>query len=231
VKKLIRTPWVRSALSRLITFYLWFTVATMRWRFENRPAADAAVDAEDGLVACFWHSGIGLAVVCRRVLKSKPRRALVSRSRDGEFIAQAMTRLGLPTLRGSAGRQHAKLAKGGSPVFRHAVNFLKAGGVVAVTPDGPQGPAEVMAQGPVRMARAAGVGAMMVGLAARPTLRLKNWDGTRVPLPFSLGCVVFDGPLPAPDSAEDVQVEAARADWESRLKSVQARAEALVGGG
>jgi lysophospholipid acyltransferase (LPLAT)-like uncharacterized protein len=230
VKKLLRAPRVRRVLATLMSFYLRLTVSTMRWRFENREAAEAVATAREGAVVCFWHGGIGLAVGGRKILKAKPQRALVSLSRDGEFVARIMESLGVLAVRGSAGRAHAKLAKGGAPAYAQAVEFLKEGGLLVVTPDGPQGPAQVMSKGPVRMARQAGVAGLAVGLAAKPALRLKNWDGTRVPLPFSRAWAVFDGPLAGPQGVGQAETEAVRAQWQARLRQVQARAEALLAG-
>jgi lysophospholipid acyltransferase (LPLAT)-like uncharacterized protein len=212
VKKFVRTPWVQSALAWLVSVYLGATLATMRWRFENRAPADAAVASPTGIVALFWHGRIALAVHCRRVLKQKPRRVLISNS---------------PAIRGSTttDRRANRRSLG---AFREALRFLDDGGVVAITPDGPRGPAEVMPEGPVMLARARQSPVFLFGLAAHPTLTLKTWDKTQIPLPFSRGCVVFDGPLSAPHDAEPAAIEATRADWEARLNAAQARAEAML---
>ena len=65
----------------------------------------------------------------------------------------------------------------------------------------------------------------LFGLAAHPTLKLKSWDKTQIPLPFSRGCVVFEGPFTAPHDAE---TESTRLEWQTRLNAAQARAEALL---
>jgi hypothetical protein len=65
----------------------------------------------------------------------------------------------------------------------------------------------------------------MVGIAARPCLRLNSWDRTVIPLPFSRGAMVWDGPL----HALGADAPAALApDWEARLSAVTDRAEALL---
>ena len=100
MKTFVRTPWVQSALAWLVSAYLGATLATMRWRFENLAPLEATVAGEGG-VACFWHGRIALAVACRRVLKQKPRRVLISNSPDGELIAKIVERLSFPAIRGS----------------------------------------------------------------------------------------------------------------------------------
>jgi len=227
VKKLVRTPWVQSVLAWLVSAYLDATLATMRWRFENRATAEAAIDLPTGMVALFWHGRIALAVHCRRVLRQKPRRVLISNSPDGELIAKIVSRLSFPSIRGSTtlDRRANRRSLG---AFRDALRFLDDGGLVAITPDGPRGPAQVMPEGPVMLARARQTPVLLFGLAAHPTLTLKTWDKTQIPLPFSRGCVVFEGPLSAPHDAEPAAIEATRADWQARLNAAQARAEAIL---
>lgn len=229
MKWLMNTRAGQIALSYILSFYIDFALFTMRWRYENRGPADAAVAAPAGIVACFWHGRITLGVVGRRVLKKKPRRVLISMSRDGDFIARTVERLGFPAIRGSAGK--GSLSKGGARAFIRAVRFMKDGGVLAVTPDGPRGPNQVMPDGPVHLARMAGVETFVFGLAAQPAIQLNSWDKTRLPLPFSRGCLVFDGPFPVPPMDADPEaIEAIRLEWQTRLNIAQARAEAILAG-
>jgi lysophospholipid acyltransferase (LPLAT)-like uncharacterized protein len=231
VRRFFRLKWVQSTLALLISGWIAFALATMRWTFVNREAADAACAAPEGIIGCFWHGRIAMAVVCKRVLKTKPRRVLISLSPDGEFIAQAVERLGFPAIRGSAGRKGKDKAKGGASAFRAALRFLAEGGVIAITPDGPRGPNQTMPDGPITLARTAQVPVFLFGLAATPAIQLKSWDKGRIPLPFTRGCVVFDGPLQAPREADAETLEALRADWQARLIAAQQRAEAVLAGG
>jgi lysophospholipid acyltransferase (LPLAT)-like uncharacterized protein len=224
----VRRPWVQSALAWLVSAYLGMTLATMRWRFIDRASADAAVAAPGGVIACFWHGRIALAVVCRRVLRNKPRRVLISRSPDGEFIAKVVRRLSFPAIRGSANRPGAAHDQRTVAASRDVLKFIRAGGVVAITPDGPLGPAEQMPAGPVLLARIAEAPVFLFGLAAKPTLSLGSWDRTQIPLPFGRGCVVFDGPLSMSRDATAQEVESARADWQARLCAAQAAAAAAL---
>jgi lysophospholipid acyltransferase (LPLAT)-like uncharacterized protein len=88
-----------------------------------------------------------------------------------------------------------------------------------------------MQTGPVQLAKAAGRPVFMMGLAVRPALQLRSWDRGRLPAPFARAAVVFEGPLSLASDAGDAAIEAARADWQGRLRAAQARAEALVTGG
>ena len=230
MRRFIRLKWVQSTLALIVSGWIGFALATMRWTFVDREAADAACAAPEGIIGCFWHGRIAMAVVCRRVLKTKPRRVLISLSADGEFVAQAVERLGFPAIRGSAGRKGKAGSKGGASAFRAALRFLAEGGAIAITPDGPRGPNQTMPDGPLILARTAQVPVFLFGLAATPALQLKSWDKGRIPLPFTRGCVVFDGPLHAPRDADVETLEALRADWQARLIAAQHRAEAILAG-
>ena len=231
MKMFFRRPWVQATLAWLVSAYLRVTLATMRWRFIDRASVDAAVASSEGVIACFWHGRIALAVACRRVLKKKPRRVLISRSPDGEFIAKVVARLSFPAIRGSANRRDAAHNQRTFAASRDVLRFIRNGGLVAITPDGPLGPAEQMPEGPVLLARLAQAPVLLFGLAAKPTLTLKSWDHTQIPLPFSRGCVVFDGLLTVARGAEASELETVRADWQARLRAAQDAAEAALAAG
>lgn len=229
MKRLIRTPWVQSVIAWAVSLYLRATLATMRWRFENRGPLDSAVASPNGLIGCFWHGRIALAVVCRQVLKQKPRRVLISPSPDGEFITKVVGRLSFPALRGTAALTDIRRMRKAAATFRSALRFLEDGGMIAITPDGPRGPPQEMPTGPVTLARMRGTPVFLCGLAARPAITLRSWDQARIPLPFGRGSVVFEGPLTVPRDADAAAIEAVRIDWQDRLNAAQARAEAEVG--
>jgi hypothetical protein len=227
VKKLVRTPWVQSAIAWLVSIYLRATLASMRWRYENRAVADAAAAAPEGAIGCFWHGRIALAPASLPLFRKKPRRVLISNSPDGDLVAKIVGRMGFPAIRGSSTTDNRK-ARRSVEAFRDAARFIAEGGVVIVTPDGPRGPAHRMPEGPVVMARTCGAPVILAGFAARPTVSLRSWDKTQIPLPFGRGCIVFDGPFALPHDAGSAVIETARRDWEARLTAAQARAETLL---
>lgn len=151
---------------------------------------------------------------------------MISLSPDGEFIAKAMARIGFPAIRGSSRKDSdpAKEKRGAGAV-RDTLRWLKDGNGVAITPDGPRGPMEVMKEGPPLLARLSKAPVLLVGLASKPCLRLGSWDQAMIPLPFTRGVIVWDGPLGA--GAED-DLEALRLEWAERLSDVTRRAEAAL---
>jgi lysophospholipid acyltransferase (LPLAT)-like uncharacterized protein len=229
VKGLLRSRPVQGAAAFLFAAYIRAALATIRWRREAEQSAEAIWDGGGPVIVCFWHSRIGVSPACWPLGRAQEPRALISLSADGAFVAKAMERLGFPAIRGSAGKKSdpAK-AKGGAAAFREVLRWLKAGGGIAITPDGPRGPAEAMGEGPPLLARLSGAPVLLVGLAARPCIRLSTWDRGVLPLPFAKGAIVWAGPFQAPANADAEELRALGAAWQAKLSDATAEAEALV---
>lgn len=227
----LRSPFVIWLLSSLFAGYSKLVYATLRMTEEGREQAEAvwAQGRETGVgaILCFWHSRIPMSPLSwPQDPARQDMRALISRSNDGEFIARTVEKLGFPAIRGSSAKK-TDLAKNknGEQAFRDMVQWVRGGGGIAITPDGPRGPAEHMEKGTPSLARITGAPVIFVGLAAKPCLRLGSWDQTVIPLPFAKAAMVWDGPTSA-GRADDVDqlVES----WAARLSAVTRRAEHLV---
>lgn len=232
MKRWLRRPGAQAALAYGLAAYLRFALATTRWRHEGRARAEAVWDAGGGVIVCFHHGRIALSPACWPLERAQEPRALISLSADGGFVAAAMARLGFPAIRGSAAKAGATktgaAAKGGAAAFRDVLRWIRGGGGVAITPDGPRGPAGSMTEGPPLLARLSGAPVLLVGLAVRPCLRLSSWDRAVLPPLFARGAVAWDGPFTAPADADAAQLDALRLDWAARLEAVTARAEAML---
>ena len=113
--------------------------------------------------------------------------------------------------------------------IRDATQWVKGGGALVVTPDGPRGPNEVIAAGSLQIARRSGQPVFLMGIAAAPAWRLENtWDKVMFAVPFGRGAVVWDGPLHVPADADETAIAGLIQDWSARLSAATRRAEALV---
>ena len=221
----LRNPVVQSILAWTLAQWMRFCFATIRWTHENQQVAEEVWKQGGGVLAVFWHSRIGLSPACWPLDRATPAKALISLSADGEFIAKAVARQGFPAVRGSsANKDKADRAKGGSQALRDGLRQLKAGGL-AITPDGPRGPARQMAEGLPLMAKLSGAPALFIGMSCNPAIRLSSWDRAVLPLPFGKGAIVWD----LARYPEGGAVAEVTADWTRRLDAVEARADALTG--
>jgi lysophospholipid acyltransferase (LPLAT)-like uncharacterized protein len=111
----------------------------VRWRHENLDAVEPTLAGRTPAIALFWHGRIPLCLSMAPQWWRRDTRALISPSADGEFIAQALARAGFPAIRGSSAKKGADAAKtrGASAAFRETLSWLKGGGALVITPDGP----------------------------------------------------------------------------------------------
>lgn len=201
-----------------------FCFATIRWEYENRQVAEQVWADGGGVICAFWHSRIGLSPACWPLDRAQPAKALISLSPDGQFIAKAVGRLGFPAIRGSSAKKEAPdKAKGGSIAFREVLRQLKIG-AVAVTPDGPRGPARQMGDGMPLMARLSKAPVLFIGMSCHPAIRLNTWDTALLPLPFGRGVIVWDIAR-FPQGGDPAVVALA---WTERMNAVEARADLLA---
>jgi hypothetical protein len=197
--------------------------ATLRLQSEGLEPLAPLWAARRPVIYAVWHARIlmipWLNARLARAHGARRVRVLASRSRDGELVARWVRRFGLRVTRGSSSR-------GGAEALRELTAAVRAGEDVAVVPDGPRGPREVLQPGVVVLAALTGAPVVPVGFAARPARRLHSWDRFMVPLPFARAAVVFGKPFAI---ARDAERETVRADLERALREVTETADRLVG--
>lgn len=221
----LRNPVIQSVLAWTLAAWMRFCFATIRWTHENQTVAEQVWANGGGVLCAFWHSRIGLSPACWPLDRAQPAKALISLSPDGQFIAKAVARQGFPAVRGSsANKDKATAAKGGTQALRDGLKQLKVG-ALAITPDGPRGPARQMAEGLPLMAKLSGAPTLFIGMSCHPAIRLNSWDRALLPLPFGRGAIVWD----VADYPQDADLAEVAADWTARLNAVEARADALTG--
>ena len=192
--------------------------ATWRFTVHDAPEYAAALERGERLMYVFWHSGLlPLAVFHQREGVS----VLVSRHRDGELIARVLERLGYVTARGSSTR-------GGDAGVRGMLAWAEQGRHLAITPDGPRGPAEQVKDGALYLAERAGCRMVPTAMAASPVRLLRSWDRFRVPWPFARVVVSHGAPL-APEPEAGSGLEGARAALEVALSTLTRATREAVG--
>lgn len=221
----LRNPVIQTVLAWILAQWLRFCYATIRWTHHNQEVAEAVWKQGGGALAVFWHSRTSLAPHCWPLDRAPPVKGLISLSADGEFLARAVARLGIPAVRGSSSnKDKVELAKGGSQALRDGLRQLKVGGL-AITPDGPRGPVRSMAEGLPLLARLSKTPVLFIGLSCNPAVRLNTWDRAVVPLPFGKGAIVWD----RADFHEGADIADVIADWTARCTAVEVRADAITG--
>ncbi len=112
---------------------------------------------------------------------------LISEHHDGELVARAAESLGYGLIRGSSTR-------GADRALISLVRELNAGHEVAITPDGPRGPAETFASGALVAAQRSDSFILPVAASADRAWRLRSWDRFVIPKPFARVTIAYATP-------------------------------------
>ena len=151
------------------------------WRFR----ASGVEPWQPPFIFVLWHSRI-LPLLARHQREGVV--LLISRHRDGEYLADLAHAWGYESVRGSTQR-------GGEVGLLGIVRALQAGAVVAMTPDGPRGPRERVQPGAVAAAQHAGVPIIAVGARTSSAWYLQSWDRMCIPKPFAAIDVRYSAPI------------------------------------
>ena len=185
-----------------LLYKLW--TASLRKKAVGRERVDALIKQGESVLFGGWHDEIFSMLTLRR---DWPVAAIVSRSRDGEYLSRVLHGLGFKTVRGSSSR-------GGVSALIQAAAALKKDSLSTfVALDGPRGPRHQAKDGIFFLAHHAGARIVPVRSFNRKAWRAKSWDRFQVPKPFSRTLVVFGEPYSyaAPDLEEaSLAVERAR---------------------
>ncbi len=201
LKHIRRSPLVRRIVGRLIGIYLRLALRSARWTVDA-PASSwplmLGVDGQTAIIA-FWHEFLPLVPAlwwhARAANPSLTMTVLISRHRDGRMITEIVQRWGVKTVAGSSNRAGAGRDKGGTAALRGLLSLLRAGSLIAITPDGPRGPRRVLQPGVARLAALSGIPVIAAAASCRPGRRLGSWDRMVLPLPFSRGRIVCSAPI------------------------------------
>jgi len=194
--------------------------STVRFEHSGYENFERAMRSEAGTVFVLWH---GRLLPITYYNRGHGIGALISRSADGEYIARVVRAWGYVPIRGSSSR-------GGDAALRSMVAHLQAGGKVAVTPDGPRGPRQVMKPGAIVAAQRAGVPLIPVSGAADRGWWFVGWDRFLVPKPFSRVHVVYGSPRMVPPGLSGAALEAWGNDLAAELDALTEEAERRVRG-
>lgn len=166
-------------------------------------------------IACFWH--YSLAFVLPEIV-GRDWVAMVSASRDAEYVSRILNGMGLATVRGSRG-------KGGLAALKAMMAAIgEQGRKAAIVADGSQGPALKAQAGVILLASKTGVPILPFAAAADRYWAFRSWDRTVLPKPFSRVALCFGQPFVVPPGVGSSELEAYRRDLEGRMLALYGEA-------
>lgn len=158
---------------------------SMRISFVNRNAVDRLEQDGQKYILAFWHGTMLLPWYLNR---DKKFAALISKSKDGDLLNKLLKRWNYNVIRGSS-------STGGEVALGIMVDFAKNNNSIAITPDGPRGPAFKLKAGAVVTAKKSGLPLVLVGVGYKNKKLLKSWDSFQVPIFFTKASAVYSEPI------------------------------------
>lgn len=172
------------------------------------------------LVFVFWHNRIFLMpYLFRKYWRPRGRTrvaVLVSRSKDGQQLADVLAAFRLRCVRGSSSR-------GGAEAVRELTRLVAEGFDIGITPDGPRGPRYVLQPGCVNLAQLTGAPLIPVSYELSRKHTLKSWDAFMIPWPFARCTVHLGAPVVVPRDADEQTSENKRLELERILQRLSSQ--------
>ena len=158
---------------------------TWRVRELEQGGRDVVRAHDQPVIFCLWHCELLCHMWNFRDLGIV---VLISEHGDGEIAARAAESMGYRTIRGSTRR-------GAGRALLSLAREVEGGAHVAVTPDGPRGPAESFAPGALIAAQRSGAPIVLLRAVVDRAWRLRSWDRFIIPKPFARVTIYVSEPI------------------------------------
>tara|TARA_R110002072_G_scaffold67969_3_gene166096 strand:- start:2126 stop:2869 length:744 start_codon:yes stop_codon:yes gene_type:complete len=221
---------VQNAVAWILANYMRLCAGTKRWDQRGREHLETVTRHPKGVVAAFWHSRIGLSFVGWDMKARQRPTMLISRSREGEFIARFARVLNIAVVRGSSRNARKDKDKGGLTAFRAMTRAVENDACMGLTIDGPRGPRQRASLGALKLAQATGAPILIFSWSVTNKMVAKSWDRFVLPYPFGRGVIIWKEPLFVPADADADRLETLRLELENRLNDATREADEACGG-
>lgn len=202
----------------LIPFAYYFIrvyFSLIRIRTINEDLVINRFKSDQKIIAAIWHQRIILALGYAKRFRAYRPSVMISRSRDGDMIADVYRRFNFRPVRGSSSR-------GGKEALSAIIADLSQNPFAVHVLDGPRGPRGVVKPGVVVMAQLSGVPIIPAYLSVNRAWVLNSWDRTLIPKPFGTIFVRWGDPITVPEQLDDETFELTRKQIEDRMRENQA---------
>ena len=221
LKTLAHSQWFMFFFARFFAAFLTLLYTSCRKEFRGLDNIKPYWEQpKKPAILTLWH---GRIMFCGFGWKSKNKiNALVSRHRDGRFLAATLERLGFSVIDGSSSR-------GGVAGALNIIHALERGDSTCITPDGPRGPRMRMRESIVRIAKDANVPIIPTAISGSPAKTLKSWDKFLLIYPFAKIIFEFGEPLLVPHDADEKNIAELSLELEKRMIFMQNKLDEELG--
>ena len=179
------------------------------WRFTEVTPSDGSLGPPVKRVGqelyALWHQQLLMLTLLHR---DQDIAVMISRSRDGDVASRIVERLGFRIIRGSSSR-------GGAAGMREMIAATADGHPLALTIDGPRGPARRCKPGAILIASRSRIPIVPTVAIPVRAKALNSWDRFLVPAPRSEIFVSYGAPIDVVTGGDPEDVRA----WQDRVES------------
>ncbi len=190
---------------------------TLRVETSNKNKFEAAL-AKGNIVLAFWHGAMYYPWYANR---GKGFAALVSKSKDGQLLADLLEKWKYNVVRGSS---HI----GGKAALDEMISLADSNYSIAITPDGPTGPYREMKAGAVVTALKTKIPIVLMAVGYKKKYVLNSWDKFEIPKPFSKVKVIYSSPVFIDESLSREETTLRIKGLERELNKLQEEAETFA---
>ena len=195
-----------------LVFYLLIVIIgrTLRFEVEGWEHFEAIENAGKLPIYAFWHDRIFASTW---FFRNRGIAVITSQSKDGEYIARFIQRLGYGAIRGSSTR-------GGVGALVEMIKAMRAGVPAAFTVDGPKGPRYEAKPGAVLLAKKTGNPIMPFVVECRSFKTIGSWDRLQFPVPFTRAKLMIGAPIYVGPAVDDGGINLKLAELQRSLDAM-----------
>ena len=207
------------SIKKLPTWFFWLPARLMqllgllayRVRIED---PHGYMEVKKGCIVPIWHNRLfSFPLVFPKKYRVRTT-AMISASRDGQYVADFIAQFGIESLRGSSSKRGAMAQLAAIEKIRDEQSCI------IFTPDGPRGPRYVMKPGPIHLAGVTGAEIVPVSINYSRCWSFRSWDGFQIPKPWAKITLVIGDPIAVPPHLDHDGIEQYRKRVEEALLKI-----------
>ena len=205
-----RNTLLKIFIAPLVYFLLRLYLSMIRVRARHEDTLLQFLQSGRKGVGAVWHQRFLGVLGYVRKFRYLSLSIMISKSRDGDWIAPVVQWLGLRPVRGSSTR-------GGKEAMAAMVQDLAQNQAALHIVDGPQGPKAEIKAGLIRLAQLSKAAIVPIYISVDRAWVARSWDRFIVPKPFSRVLVRFGEPIDVPEQMDSEAFEALRLEVEKKM--------------
>jgi lysophospholipid acyltransferase (LPLAT)-like uncharacterized protein len=218
-KNFIRKLLASQLIGLLVYLYIFTVFLTSRRKFIFQKGFDEEKFQNESAIYVFWHGRMVLTGFMRP--KNKKTNIVISDHADGRIIGTIGKLFNANIIWGSSNKNPLS-------VLKCIFTVLQQKECLAITPDGPRGPAFEINSNIVKIASKANLNIIPFSYGASKKKVFSSWDRFILPLPFGKIAFIYGKPIKIPPHVTNVQVNEINEVIKKELNDISNQSDQLV---